>query len=401
MTALNNETVVGLLRSRPRVLALGEPTHGEDILLEVRNDLFRQLVEREGYRTIAIESDCLRALLVDDYVTTGTGSLDEAMARGFSHEWGALPGNRELVRWMRGHNAERGPSERLRFVGIDGPLEITGAESPRAALTGLYDYLAARVDADLLPCTAGTLADLLGADERWPNPAAMMDPAQSIGRSAEAARLRLLADDLTGLLDEQAPQLDDSDRARLFARTATGLLRYHFWMADASPGRTSRLLGVRDAIMAANLLAAAERGPVLVYAHNAHLQRARSSMRMGGLPLLHWWSAGAIVSTRLGPDYGFLATALGTIRHHGVDAPPPDTVEGRLYARPADRFLVDPRELAGAPLAARVSPWFGYFPLDPTHLARIDGIVFVKDSPAQAAATSTTQVTPNRSRSIP
>src|SRR4051794_8762369 len=80
-------TVMGLLPARPRLLALGEPAHGEDVLLELRNDLFRQLVEQEGYRTIAIESDCMMGLVVDDYVTSGTGILDDVMERGFSHGW--------------------------------------------------------------------------------------------------------------------------------------------------------------------------------------------------------------------------------------------------------------------------------------------------------------------------
>jgi hypothetical protein len=102
-------------------------------------------------------------------------------------------------------------------------------------------------------------------------------------------------------------------------------------------------------------------------------------MRMGGQPL-EWWSAGAIVDAHLGEGYAFLATAVGTICHHGVDAPPPDTVEGLLYALPAERCLVDPRRLAGLTPAARVSPWFGYSPLDPAHLAGTDGIVFVKDT---------------------
>ncbi|GJF21733.1 hypothetical protein SHO565_22970 [Streptomyces sp. HO565] len=49
-----------------------------------------------------------------------------------------------------------------------------------------------------------------------------------MGRSAEAARLRLPAHDLVALLHTQAPQLstadprDDWDRACLYARTATG-----------------------------------------------------------------------------------------------------------------------------------------------------------------------------------
>ncbi|MFG2110043.1 erythromycin esterase family protein [Micromonospora chersina] len=387
--AVDAAVVMGLLPARPRLLALGEPTHGEEVLLDLRNDLFRQLVEREGYRTIAIESDCLMGLVVDDHVTSGVCDLDAVMERGFSHEWGAFPGNRDLVRWMRAYNEGRPVSERVRFAGFDGPLEITAAASPRQALTALHGYLAARVDAGLLPCTAETLDRLLGADGRWTEPAAMMDPTRSVGRTPEARELRVVTDDLVALLDAQAPHLiatstpDEWDRARLHGRTAAGLLRYHSSMADTSPSRMARLLGVRDSMMAANLLALAERGPTLVHAHNSHLQRPKSTMRMGGLPV-EWWSAGALVSPHLGEEYAFLATALGTIRHHGVETPPPDTLEGHLYALPQDRYVVDPHRLAAvlgeAPPAPRVSPWFGYAPLDPAHLAGIDGLVFVKDA---------------------
>ena len=385
--ALDPAAVLELLPARPRLLGLGEPTHGEDVLLDVRNEIFRHLVEREGFRTIAIESDCLMGLVVDDHVTSGTGTLDDTMARGFSHGWGAFPGNRELVRWMREYNAGRPGTERVRFAGFDGPLEITGAASPRQALTGLHAHLAAGVDADLLPGTAETLDELLGPDERWTDTAAMRDPSRSVGRTPRAGQLRLFADDLVALLDAWTPQLiatstpEEWHRARLYARTAVGLLRYHSAMADTSPSRMTRLVALRDSMMAANLLAVAERGPALVNAHNGHLQRNRSTMRMGGLPV-EWWSAGAIVGAHLGEEYAFLATALGTIPHQGVDAPPPDTVEGLLYALPQPRCLVDTRRLATALAestpAPRVSSWYGYAPLDPAHLTGHDGIVFVK-----------------------
>ncbi|MGW3687452.1 erythromycin esterase family protein [Streptomyces sp. NPDC005125] len=393
--AVEAAAVMRLLPARPRLLALGEPTHGEDALLDLRNELFRQLVEQEGYRTIAIESDCMMGLVVDDYVTSGTGTLDEVMEQGISHGWGTSAANRELVRWMRAYNVRadndgRPASERLRFAGFDGPLEITHAASPRQSLTALHGYLSSRVDADLLPCTADTLDRLLGADDRWTDPAAMMDPSRSMGQSAEAGQLRLLADDLVALLDAQTPHLitatsrDDWDRARLYGRTALGLLRYHYWMAATSPARMTRLVGVRDQMMAHNLLAVAARGPALIHAHNSHLQREKSTMRMGGMPL-EWWSAGALVSAQLGEGYAFVATALGTIRHQGVDTPPPDTLEGLLYALPEDRCVIDAPRLATAlgdtRPAPRVSPWFGYSPLDTAHLADSDGIVFVKDVP--------------------
>ncbi|MFI9103057.1 erythromycin esterase family protein [Streptomyces fildesensis] len=393
--AVEAAAVMRLLPARPRLLALGEPTHGQGALLDLRNELFRQLVEEEGYRTIAIESDCMMGLLVDDYVTSGTGTLDEVTEQGISHGWGTFAANRELVRWMRAYNVRvdndgRPASERLRFAGFDGPLEITHAASPRQALTALHGYLAAQVDADLLPCTADTLDRLIGPDDRWTEPAAMMDPSRSTGQSAEAGRLRLLADDLTALLDAQTPHLitatsrDDWDRARLYGRTATGLLRYHHWMADTSPARMTRLCALRDLMMAQNLLALAERGPAFIHAHNSHLQRRKSTMQMWEGPV-EWWSAGALASARLGAEYAFVATALGTIRHEGVDTPPPATVEGLLYALPEDRCLIDAPRLATALAdtrpAPRVSPWFGYAPLDPAHLADSDGIVFVKDVP--------------------
>ena len=382
--------VLGPLPGRPRVLALGEPTHGENVLLEVRNDLFRQLAVDAGYRTVAIESDCLAGTLVDDYVTGGAGDLDEVMERGFSHGFGAAPANRDLVRWMRACNQDRPAAERLRFAGFDGPVEISGGAGPRPALTALHTFLAARLDPGVLPGTAEELAALAGADQRWSDPAAMTDPSASAGGTPEAARLRLFADDLAALLDEEAPHLiatatpDEWDQARMHARTAVGLLRYHAAMADESPARLGRLLRVRSAMMAGTLLDLAARGPVLVFAHHSHLQRGRSSMRMGG-QLLRWWSAGALVAERLGERYAVLATTLGTITHRGVGAPPADTVEGMLCALPGDRYVVDTRRLTGllgdAAPPARESPWFGYAPLDPARLPDLDGLVFVRDAP--------------------
>ncbi|MEV0821654.1 erythromycin esterase family protein [Nonomuraea rubra] len=372
---LDGAEVSAFLRSLPApplLLGLGEARHFVDELGEARNELFRHLAEHEGYRAFAIESDCLLGLVVDEYVTTGEGTLDDVMERGFSHGFGAFPANRELVRWMRAYNEEH--DEQLRFFGFDGPLEYWAA-SPRQALTGLYDLLDGPLPGAVV--TRETLDALLGEDERWANEATAMDPSQSIGRSEEAQRLRLIADDLAALLDTQAPQLGarDAERAALYARTATGLLRYHYWMADASPARWARLSALRDAMMAANLRAIAGHGPALVFASNLHLQRNKSLLAFGD-QRLEWWGAGAIAAAHLGDRYAFLASAFGTV---GDDVPSPDTLEGALSALPWDRSLVDPRGLAEAVAspAPRVSRDFAYFPLDAAHLGLIDGIVFL------------------------
>jgi erythromycin esterase-like protein len=360
------------LPARPLLLGLGEARHFVEELGELRNEIFRLLVEHEGYRSFAIESDCLMGLVVDDHLATVAGTLDDVMERGFSHDFGTSPANRGLVRWMRAYNEEH--EDKLRFFGFDGPLEYWAA-SPRQALTALHSLLDGP-----LPCTRETLDALLGPDERWSNEATAMDPSQSIGRSADARRLRLIADDLVALLDTQLPRLSAEvrERAALYGRTATGLLRYHYWMADTSPARWTRLAALRAAMMAANLRAVAEHGPALVFASNLHLQRNKSVMAFGDHEL-EWWSAGAIAGTHLGDRYAFLASALGTV---GDDAPAPDTVEGALSGLPWDHSLIDARRLAGAVTgpAPRVSHDFAYFPLDPAQLPLIDGVVFLKEA---------------------
>ncbi|TDC01670.1 erythromycin esterase family protein [Nonomuraea longispora] len=360
------------LPARPLLLGLGEARHFVGELGEVRNEIFRHLVEHEGYRSFAIESDCLGGLLVDDYVTTGAGTLDDVMERGFSHDFGAFPANRELVRWMREYNEEH--EAKVRFFGFDGPLEYWAA-SPREPLTALHALLDGP-----LPCTREKLDALLGPDERWSNEATAMDPSQSIGRSADAQRLRLIADELVALLDTQAPRLsaEERERAELYGRTATGLLRYHHWLADASPARWTRLSALRDAMMAANLGAVAEHGPALVFASNLHLRRDKSFMSFGD-QVLEWWSAGAITATRLGDRYAFLASAFGVV---GDDVPHPGTVEGVLSTLPWEHALIDARRLTEAVKGAaqRDSPDFAYFPLAQDQLDTIDAIVFVKQA---------------------
>lgn len=399
---------LGALQVRPKLLGLGEPTHGVEEFPRLRNEAFRHLVERAGYRSVAIESDCLAALTVDAYVVGGEGSLDDAMETGFSHGFGGSEANRELVAWMSEHNLDSAAADRLRFYGFDAPTEASCAASPRRALTALHDYLASHLEAILLPCTLETIDRLIGDDERWTNPAAAMDPSQSIGASREARELRLLTDDLVVALTSESPRLiaatshDEWRLACLYGRTAAGLLRYHVGMADGSGSRASqlsRLMRQRDAMMAENLRAVAaqeaRRGPTLVFAQNLHLQKHRSEWLLpaGWGPLegetLSWWSAGAIVSAQMGDRYAFLASALGSAPDQGLGVPEPDTLEGVFSAISEDRCIYDSKRLAeslrgmGSKLSLRTdtSTNHGYFALDPDHLDGTDGVLFVRDVP--------------------
>src|SRR5439155_11252611 len=192
---------------------------------------------------------------------------------------------------------------------------------------------------------------------RWSNAAAILDPSQSVGASAEANELRLLADDLLALLIAESPRLiastsrDEWWRAYVHARTAAGLLRYHAAMADTSDSRVARLLGLRDVMMADNvngiLPREGQRGPALMFGHNLSLQKGRSRLHLGDLSL-EWWSVGSIIGAQHGDQYAVLAAALGAAPQQGLDAPAPDTLEGILAALPESRYLFNSGSLATA-----------------------------------------------------
>ncbi|MFE4459349.1 erythromycin esterase family protein, partial [Nocardia tengchongensis] len=259
----------------PALLALGEPTHGIAAFPLLRNDILAQLVEL-GYRSVALEVDFFAASVADDYVNGSATDLDTVLATGLSHGFGDIPGNRELLEWLREYNAGRAPADRVRFYGFDAPVEYSGALSPRHALSSLADLLPEA----LLPASVHDLDGLLGEDADWTNEAAMFDPSASIGDSDRARTLRLIAGDLANALHRAAPALRAADpsgyaEAVTHARTARGLLRYHAAMASPGPDRMGDLISARADMMAQNLLAIVaqeqDRGPTLVFAHNAHL----------------------------------------------------------------------------------------------------------------------------------
>ncbi|MFC7527489.1 DUF6194 family protein [Actinoplanes sp. GCM10030250] len=377
--AFESELLPLLESRRPALLALGEPTHLEPAFPRLRNEIFEFLVG-QGFRSIAIESDRIAGLTANDYVN---GDRDELpLATGFSHGLGHLTGNRELITWMRAHNEQLAPADRLSFHGFDAPLEMTSAASPGTSLRHVRDYLGV---------SAPDLDQLLGDETRWTDQAAIMDAARSPGRSPEAVALRALADDLKTMLYVHASRLvrDTSaqswHRAKVHADAALGLLRYHAVAADPAPQdeRIRRLLGLRDALMAWNLLDIREserdRGPTLVFSHNRHLQRHPSRWRLAGMDL-EWSSAGAIVSSLLGSRYVFVAGSLGTGPTLGLAEPSPDSFEGSLSSG-----MVPPATAKGS---ERVTDEPRYFPLDPETLAQCEALLHVAagDDPAAEVA---------------
>jgi len=280
------DKVITSLGDSVELLGFGEVLHGGKDILVLRNRLFQRLVEMHGYSAIAIESSFPRARVVNDYVGgRGQVSYQDLQDTGFSHGFGRLDANRELVEWMREYNADPSHRTKLQFYGFDSPTEMTGTDSPGQVLHFVLDYLTS-IDSASGQEYRERIDPLLGSDSNWESPAAMMDPTKSIGLSPEATALRIETEELISELRVRRPEFvaksDESHylEAVQYASVARQLLNYHAALARESSNRLVRLLGIREALMADNLayMVSRERarGKVFVFAHNSHLQRGKS-----------------------------------------------------------------------------------------------------------------------------
>ncbi|MGA9100200.1 MAG: erythromycin esterase family protein [Methanotrichaceae archaeon] len=385
------------------LLGLGEALHGGEDILVFRNRLFQRLVQKHGYSAIAIESSFPRAHIVNEYIAgLDPASYEAVQDAGFSHGFGHLDANRELVEWMRVYNADPSHSIKLQFYGFDSPTEMTSTDSPRQFLHFVLDYLAS-IDSARANEHRERIDPLLGQDTDWENPAAMMDPTKSIGLSPTAAALRIETEDLITELRLRRPELvAKSDESRYleavqYAAAARQLLNYHAVLARTSgkPGdRIVKGLGLRDLMMADNLtyIMSRERcrGKVLAFAHNSHLQIGKAEWQLGA-DLLIWWPAGAQLNEMLSTCYAVIGTAVGVSDENGIGQPDAGTLEARLTSVPGPARLIPTHkgqglpasEIAALPIRSDSMKNQTYFPLTPQSLTDFDWLA-VLDKTAYA-----------------
>src|SRR5215467_15883695 len=118
------DKLIASLDDSVELLGFGEALHGGKDILILRNRFFQRLIEEHGYSAIAIESSFPRACIVNEYVGGhGPESYEAVQDTGFSHGFGRLDANRELVQWMREYNADPSHRVKIQFYGFDSPTE--------------------------------------------------------------------------------------------------------------------------------------------------------------------------------------------------------------------------------------------------------------------------------------
>jgi erythromycin esterase-like protein len=340
------------------LLGLGEPTHAEPAFAQVRNELVVQLVER-GFRSIAIETDRVAALTVDGFFQTREGARDA---------------NKQLIAWINDYNSGRPEEDRVVFHGFDTSTDNYSAPSPRTYLEHARDFMGLDVD----------IATIAGEDEQWSRTEAILDPAESIGDTAQAEKLRVIADDLLTELYMRAPAAPSRagwNAAKTHLTAGINLLRYHKKAAQRinEQVRLTSLIATRDALMAENLLdirrIEANRGPTLVFAHNLHLKRSPSTMQIAGMETT-FNSVGRIIAS-LVDGYTVIVGSLGHSEEIGLPQPEPDTFEGKLQQSVDTWALMKASEVAPGEVRTDTNPRQGYFPLEQATLEGADAVLHI------------------------
>lgn len=326
-----------------RIVALGEPMHGAEEPLALRNCLFRQLVERHGFTAIALESGLNESQALFDHVLAGDAVDARAIARrGFTWGFGRFAANVALLEWMRRHNARVPPERQVRIYGID----LSGGDA-----AGIWQGARATLDDSLAFLSHAAPRESARVRSRLAAFLGEFTVPGYLGLPV-TARLELHAalEELPGFFDAHRLPLIAASSQREFdwarqnavaARQLEALFRVSR-MPDGSgtlAPEDYRADAVRDAAMADNVRWVMERegprGRILLYAHNGHVMNGRTR---GGI-----WS----VYARAPPAMGMhLRAAFGSSLSIMAMAAEGEagTLDAALARVGPGRFLLDLRE---------------------------------------------------------
>lgn len=263
-----------------RIIALGEATHGTREFFRLKHRLFRHLVRERGARVFAIEANLPESLAINEYVLHGEGNPEEALENIYFWTWN-VDSVLSFIEWMREFNDGRPLEDRVRFYGFD-------AQYTSGAVNRLQSYLEA-VDTNLSSDTEaelGVLDDdgtkpkddetrerqLEAAEEVLPELETLLETTRDsvVKQEGEAAW------ELARRCLRVIGQVMDSRRAQL---------EYGGNFDGENPESLERLLRARDEAMADNvdwLLDFEETEPIVLWAHDAHINRNKQQVRGTG-----------------------------------------------------------------------------------------------------------------------
>lgn len=337
-----------------RVVLIGEATHGTAEFYKMRNRITAELIEKKGFKFVAIEGDWPDAARIDHFVRHFEYPPSEwtAFARFPTWMWRNYE-VREFVDWLRLHNADLSPDFRVAFHGLD-------LYSLYSSIRSILKYLD-EVD----PATAKIARARYGCLTPW-----QTDPS-TYGRAALSGAYQSCEGDVLQVLQEVSGKhreyaqhdgerfLDAVQNARLVAN-AERYYRVMYYGSRAS-------WNLRDGYMFETLKRLQDfydpQNKAIVWAHNSHVgdaaateMAARGETNIGNLCRENFGSS--IYSIGFGTDNGTVAAASdwdGPMEVKSIVPSREGSYESLFHNTGLPGFLLGLRHLSSSSLLAALS----------------------------------------------
>ncbi|MCL7750083.1 protein-L-isoaspartate(D-aspartate) O-methyltransferase [Guyparkeria hydrothermalis] len=288
-----------------RLVLIGEASHGTSEFYRARQRITRALIEAKGFDFVAIEGDWPDAARIDHYVRHAEYPPSEwtAFARFPTWMWRNAE-VRGFVDWLREHNADRAPADRVAFHGLD--------------LYSLYNSIAAVLDYldDVDPEAAAVARQRYGCLTPFePDPADYARMSLSPGYAGCERPVVAMLRDLQQRHRRYAEQdgdrfLDAVQNARLIANAEEYYRSMFYGSRSAWNLRDGHMFETLEALLAHH----GEDSRGVVWAHNSHVGDARATdmSRRGEFNIGQLCRARfgeAVYSIGFGTDTGTVAAA--------------------------------------------------------------------------------------------
>jgi erythromycin esterase-like protein len=294
---------------------------------------------------------------VDSFVQGGAGEVDSVLRAGLTWNFGTLPENRELVLWLREHNAHA--VQKVHFYGFD----LTGADPANLADLYLGAPLAVRATLDYLRQVAPTSADDLDTTLR-PLLSRFTPYRYAEYSSDERARVTAGLRKMDRMLVADSSRYVQASSPRAYAwaaRNAWMALRLNELLAmgaSNTPAIAQKRSDFRDSLMVENIRwvvhTEGDSGRVVVFAHDAHVMNSPLvaegvRRKMAGQHLRAVFGAKEVV----------VASTTSSIVGFGDVASNPGSLDAALATVGLPTFVLDLRTANRNPAIAAMldTPW--------------------------------------------
>ncbi|HMK37690.1 MAG TPA: erythromycin esterase family protein [Bacteroidota bacterium] len=238
-----------------RIVCLGEATHGTREFFQLKHRMLEFLVTEMGFTIFGIEATMPEGFDVNEYVLTGSGDPEKALAGLYFWTWDTEE-VLDMIRWMRQYNAVPAHTKKVKFYGFDMQFAPRAARVTREYLHRVEPDQDVRTDSLL-----SVLADPVLVDSYSQLP---------LGRKHEFMGA---IDSIRGLLNERKQRYIGRSSLRewqLTCQHANVLAQY--LEAFIIPGESG---AVRDSSMAQNIRWISDfegrDSKMVVWAHNGHV----------------------------------------------------------------------------------------------------------------------------------